>query len=156
MNFPYLPYAVRDRAEHYIYRPVIPVDLAGPHGEVDFYALVDTGSSDDTLIPKCVADELGLVTNEERVEEVTGIGGERIAVVQADVELRVSDGRETVFWNAAVGVVAGRDGGGDYVILGHRSCLEYFTASFSGDRLMLDLTPNVNFPGTVEQAAKQD
>lgn len=110
MNFPYLPYAVRDKAEHYLYRPVIPVDLAGPHGEVDFYALVDTGS-DDTLIPKCVADELGLVTNEERVEEVTGIGGERIAVVQADVELRVSDGHETVFWNAAVGVVAGRDGG---------------------------------------------
>ena len=43
-----------------------------------------------------------------------------------------------------------------YVILGHRSCLEYFTASFAGDRLMLSLIPNANFPGTIERAANPD
>ena len=125
------------------------MDLAGPGGEVDFYALVDTGS-DDTLIPNCVAEELGLKVDDTRTEEVTGIGGERVSVAQANVELRISDGDETVYWAADVGVVRGGDGGGDYVILGHRACLEFFTASFSGGLRVLELMPNTEFPGTVE------
>ena len=148
MRFPYLRYVIRHGPTAFVYRPVIPVDLAGPAGEVDFYALVDTGS-DDTLIPRCVANELGLEVDDDRVEEVTGIGGEKTRIAQAQVEFRISDGEESVFWNASVGVIG--EGGGDYVILGYKSCLQLFTATFSGDRRILELTPNKAFAGTIDR-----
>ncbi len=44
MIFPYLQYAIQGGPTVHVFRPVIPVDLAGPDGEIDFYALVDTGS----------------------------------------------------------------------------------------------------------------
>jgi hypothetical protein len=154
MKFPYLQYAIQDGPSDYVFRPVIPVDLAGPDGEIDFYALVDTGS-DDTLIPRYVADELGLGIDDDRVGEVTGIGGEKIPVAKADVELRVSDGDSAALWNASVGVIGDGDGGGDYVILGHKSCLEFFTATFAGDGRTLELTPNNTFPGTVDRSVEE-
>jgi len=149
MKFPYLQYVIQDGPTAFVFRPVIPVDLAGPDGEIDFYALVDTGS-DDTLIPRFVADEIGLKIDDDRVEEVIGIGGEKITIAHADVELRVSDGDESAFWNTSVGVIGESESGGDYVILGHKSCLEFFTATFTGGRHILELTPNNTFPGTVD------
>jgi len=142
---------IQDGPTAHVFRPVIPVDLAGPNGEVDFYALVDTGS-DDTLVPRFVADELGLKIDDDRVEEVIGIGGEKIKIAHANVELCISDGRESAFWNASVEVIGERDSGGDYVILGHKSCLDFFTATFSGARHILELTPNNTFPGSVDRS----
>ena len=44
MNFSYLRYLSANNGEQLeIFRPVIPVDLAGPNEEIDFYGLVDTG-----------------------------------------------------------------------------------------------------------------
>jgi len=41
------------------------------------------------------------------------------------------------------------DGAGDFVILGHASCLEFFAATFDGDRKILTMLPNRDFPGTI-------
>lgn len=148
MIFPYLRYPVRQAGKlAYVFRPVVPVDLAGPAGEIDFYGLMDTGS-DDTIIPRCLATELGLdIVGTER-SQVTGIGGAKVDVAEAEVEIRLSDGAESVTWNAKVGVIGEQDAGGDFVILGHGSCLEFFVASFDGDRKRLTMLPNRNFPRT--------
>ncbi len=45
--------------------------------------------------------------------------------------------------------------GGDYVILGYKSCLEFFTATFAGDGRTLELTPNNTFPGTVDRSVEE-
>ena len=144
MNFRYVRYATPDGG--YIYRPVLPVDLAGPDGEVDFYALLDTGS-DDTLIPRFVANELGLTIDDTNVTQVTGIAGGLVPIASAEVELRISDGTESVTWHSRVGIIGDDNDDADYVILGHTACLEFFIATFDGDRRALELYPASTFPG---------
>ncbi|MBP87544.1 MAG: hypothetical protein CMJ64_12600 [Planctomycetaceae bacterium] len=151
MNFPYLRYATRDGG--IVYRPVVPVDLAGPDGEVDFYGLVDTGS-DDSLIPRFVANELGLEIDDGQITEVVGLGSERVAVASAQVELRISDGSESVSWHATVGVVGTDEEDADFVILGHNSCLDFFTAIFDGDHRLLQRAANSKLPRTSELAGE--
>ncbi|MGB6044179.1 MAG: hypothetical protein WBF93_13555 [Pirellulales bacterium] len=46
-------------------------------------------------------------------------------------------------------VVPVEDEAGDFVILGHASCLEFFAATFDGDRKILTMLPNRDFPGTI-------
>lgn len=147
MRFAYLRYiSQKNRTITHIYRPVIPVDLAGPDGEIDFYGLVDTGS-DDTLIPRIVARELGLSVDEQDTSEVRGIGDEVVSVASAEVELRISDGTEFASWKAKVGIIGDEEDEGDFVILGHAGCLDFFTATFDGDRRALEMFPNIHFPG---------
>ena len=147
MNFPYLGYRfLAHGQESEILRPVIPVDLAGPAGEIDFYGLVDTGS-DDTLIPRFLANELGLVIDDAHPTKVKGIGEDELLISTATAELRIADGTEFASWEATVGVIGTNEDEQDFVILGHSGCLEYFTATFDGDRKALELLPTAGFPG---------
>ncbi len=147
MNFAYLRYvSEQNGATSHLYRPAIPVDLAGPHGEVDFYGLVDTGS-DDTLIPRFLVRELGVTIDDSNRTKVRGIADEIVSIATAEMELRISDGFEFVSWQTKVGVIGEDDDESDFVILGHAGCLEFFTATFDGDRRALELFPNAQFPG---------
>ena len=59
----------------------------------------------------------------------------------------MSDGTEFASWESTVGVIGDEEGEQDFVILGHAGCLEFFTATFDGDRRVLEMFPNPNFPG---------
>lgn len=53
MRFPYLPYEIAGSSvaeKKYVYRPVIPVHLAGSQGTAVILGLADTGA-DSTLLP---------------------------------------------------------------------------------------------------------
>ena len=147
MNFPYLSYLAQDNGtQTQLYRPVIPVDLARPSGELDFYGLVNTGS-DDTLISRFLAKELGLEIDDSQTSNVRGIAEEIVTIASAVVELRIADETEFASWEASVGVIGVEEEEHDFVILGHSACLDFFTATFDGDRRALEMFPNPNFPG---------
>ena len=149
MNFAYLRYVSLNKGQRTeILRPVIPIDLAGPAGEIDFYGLVDTGS-DDTLIPRFLAQELGLAIDDSNRSKVKGIGEDELLISSAVVELRISDRTEFASWECQVGVMGDDEDEHDFVILGHAACLEFFTATFNGDRKTLELFPSANFPGLI-------
>lgn len=77
IKFPYVRFSVTPsgiKPPHYIYRPVIPLELILGKELVEFDALIDSGA-DECTFPGSVAEELGfdLYKGEERL--FTGIGG---------------------------------------------------------------------------------
>lgn len=147
MKFPYLRYlSVAAGTKQEILRPVVPVDLAGPEGEIDYYGLVDSGS-DDTLIPRLLARELGLAVDDSQQSKVVGIGGEIVVVSSANLELRIAREGRFYSWDATVGVVGVKEDEHDFVILGHSGFLEFFVATFDGQQKTLELLTTDSFPG---------
>ena len=63
----------------------------------------------------------------------------------AEVTLRLTDGREFREWRARVGFTATPL---QRPPLGFAGCLQFFTASFFGDREEVELTVNGLYPGT--------
>ena len=59
--------------------------------------------------------------------------------------LRLTDGREFRKWPAAVGFTPARLA---YPMLAFAGCLQYFSATFHGDREEVELTVNSLYPGT--------
>jgi hypothetical protein len=125
-------------------RPLINVTLIGPGGTVPQDALLDTGA-DDTIFPERVAALLGI----DLTQAPTGTGGgagQGIMVVRyAPVTLRIADNRERREWTAVVGFAATQ---ARYPMLGFAGFLQYFTATFFGDREEIELTVNGLYPGT--------
>jgi len=76
-------------------------------------------------------------------------GGQSIRAVPAHVDLQISDGRQVFKWTAKVGFVEFVQAEDEVAVLGHGGCLEYFRATFDGDRREVELVPTTRFPGTV-------
>ncbi len=141
MKFNYQSYAIRvSGTSRYVmvYRPVIAVDVVGPNGVEELRGLVDTGA-DDTLLPDDLIESLGLVVIPGDTGIIKGIDGGKIPVQYARVNLILPGYR----WSARVGLH-----GGFNTILGHAGFLEYFTATFNGQRRHLTLTPNGTAPAS--------
>jgi hypothetical protein len=63
----------------------------------------------------------------------------------AEVTLRIADNQEQREWKAWVGFTAARL---RQPLLGYAGFLQYFTATFHGDREEVELTVNPTYPGT--------
>ena len=125
-------------------RPVIPVTLIGPANTRLRSALLDTGA-DDSLFPENLAPVLGVDLSGSPVHHAKGVGMGRIPVRYAEVKLRLTDGIEFREWMGWVGFTPVSL---YYPLLGFAGCLQFFTATFHGDREEVELTVNRLYRGT--------
>ena len=115
----------------------------GPVNARPIDALIDTGS-DETLLDEKLALIIGVdLANAPRLP-CAGMGGQICIARFAQVTLRLTDGIEFREWPALVGFVAGLRRS----VLGFGGCLQFFTATFHGDREVVDLEINQLYPGT--------
>jgi hypothetical protein len=125
-------------------RPILGVTVLGPAGYLPVDALLDTGA-DDTVFPESLATLLGVDLSSAPTVMTLGVGGTPTPVRFAVVALRIADNQERRQWDACVGFTTARF---RYPMLGFAGFLQYFTATFHGDREEVELTVNGLYPGT--------
>jgi len=104
--------------------------------------LLDSGA-DDTVFPDLVAAGIGL--SQAPTGGASGVGSMSAVVLRyAEVVLRISDGREHREWPARVGFTSAPL---HRPLLDFAGFLQFFTASFHGDRELAELTVNAAYPG---------
>jgi hypothetical protein len=124
-------------------RPILSVTLIGPTGTSPQDSLLDTGA-DDTVFPDWVAAQIGVDLTRAPAGVGAGIGQGAFGLRFAEVKLRIADNHERREWRAWVGFSAAAI---RYPMLGYTGFLEYFTATFHGDRQEVELTVNGTYPG---------
>jgi hypothetical protein len=125
-------------------RPIINVTLIGPTGAILRPALLDTGA-DDTVFPESVASAIGIDLAASPASSGMGIGLNVMPLRYAEVTFRIADNQERREWQGWVGFTSGRL---RHAMLGFAGFLEFFTATFHGDREEVELTVNGSYPGT--------
>jgi predicted aspartyl protease len=117
--------------------------MIGPGGTIIRDALVDTGA-DDTVLEEVEAARLGIDLSAAAIYSAGGIGDSAYAVRYAQVTVRLTDGVEYREWPACVGFTPARL---KRPLLGFAGFLQFFTATFHGDREQVELTVNPLYPG---------
>lgn len=128
-----------------ILRPVITIRIAGPQAAARWDALVDTGA-DETLLPLSLSQLLGVDLDGRPTSQAAGISGDKLTIYYGEVALQISSGNETVEWRDMVGFVEFENADDEVIVLGHGACLDYFTATFDGERAELTLQANGLLP----------
>lgn len=88
---------------------------------------------------------LGLDLTNAPIGTSSGVGGMVFPVRFAQVELRLSDGLEFRTWPAVMGFTTAPM---RRILLGIAHGLEFFTATFHGDRHEVELEVNASYPGS--------
>jgi hypothetical protein len=88
---------------------------------------------------------IGLDLTNAPVGSSAGVGSGRLALRYAQVTLRIAGHREQREWQAWVGFTPARL---RQPLLGFAGFLQFFTATFSGDREEIELAVNSLYPGT--------
>jgi len=124
-------------------RPVLDVGIIGPMGSRVLPSLLDTGA-DDTIFPATLAATLGIDLSQAPAVAAAGVGLVPVIVRLAEVTLRIAAGKERREWRAGVAFspVPLRQ-----PLLGFAGFLQYFTATFHGDREEVELAVNSLYPG---------
>jgi hypothetical protein len=125
-------------------RPIVTITLVGPGGSFAYPALLDTGADDTVFADQAVA-QVGIDLDNAPTGEALGVGAALSVLRYAEVLLRLTDGQEYREWPARVGFVStplARP------LLGFAGVLQFFTATFHGDREEVELTVNNLYPGT--------
>lgn len=125
-------------------RPYINVTIIGPGGTAYQKALVDSGA-DDTVFPEPIASAIGIDLSNTPWGTSGGMGGGSGLLRFAQVTLRIADSKERREWRAWVGFTAAPL---RHSLLGYAGFLQYFTATFHGDREEVELTVNSQYNGT--------
>ena len=128
-----------------ILRPVITIRIIGPKSEARWDALVDSGA-DETLFPLSLAEVLGVELDQEFISEAADISGDRLKIQYGDVVLRIETEQDDIEWKTTVGFVDFGSASDEVIILGHGGCLDFFTATFDGEKAELELKPNALLP----------
>jgi hypothetical protein len=125
-------------------RPIVPITLVGPAGAWATNGLLDTGA-DDTVFPEILAGKIGIDLSAAPTGTASGVARTSATFRYAQVTLRLTDGREQRAWTAWVGFTAGKL---KRPLLGFAGCLQFFTATFHGDREEDELTVNSLYRGS--------
>jgi predicted aspartyl protease len=128
-----------------ILRPVVTITVSGPEKSASCIGLVDTGS-DHTILPKSMADELGITVRPASGTPASAFGGHQVRLLFGEARLSLVGSDETVSWIATVFVYDFPNPGDEIAILGHTGFLDYFTAIFDGKLGTLTLLPNDELP----------
>jgi hypothetical protein len=150
MRFPYQGYPVQGIGTTrlaLVYRPVVPIRVIGPVGEVSAYGLLETGA-DDTWLPNSFLAPLGVVIQPRARATIAGIGGGTITADFVEIDLELRKGKSAYRWSAKVGFHDGYK-----VILGQSGVLEHFLASFNHRQRYAALQPNGVLPAPNQVAA---
>ena len=125
-------------------RPVIDVTIIGPAGTSIMLGLLDTGA-DDTVFPDWVAGRIGIDLAQAPVVSSVGVGGVPSLLHVAQVALRIADNKERREWTTQVGFTSAAM---RHPLLGYAGFLQFFDATFFGERQVVELTVNSSYPGT--------
>jgi hypothetical protein len=106
---------------------------------------VDTGS-DNTILPKSVADHLGISVKKVAGATASLFGGAKVQLLEGRARLRLESGKESIEWITPVCFFDFASSDEETAILGHAGFLDYFTATFDGQRGVLSLLPNDDLP----------
>jgi predicted aspartyl protease len=120
------------------------VTLIGPTASKIEVALLDTGA-DDTVFPEDVANAIGIDLTNAPTGSVSGVSSGPVPLRYAEVLLRIASGNEKREWRALVGFASV---GLKRPLLGFAGFLQFYTATFYGEREMVELTTNSLYPGT--------
>lgn len=124
-------------------RPLITVSVIGPSNTRPVRGLLDTGA-DDTVFPEYLAGQIGLNLAGAPIGQSTTANKASIPVRYGQVTLRLTDGVERRQWS----LWAGFSPAVHRPLLGFAGFLQFFTATFHGDREYVELTTNNLYPGT--------
>lgn len=124
-------------------RPMITVSLLGPRNTIPTEGLLDTGA-DDTVFPETIASLIGIDLTNAPQSQLTTATLTNATIRYAQVSLRVTDGKEQREWPAWVGFTPAKL---QSPLLGFAGFLQFFTATFHGDREEVELTVNSFYPG---------
>ena len=124
-------------------RPLIIVSATGPAGTHAVESLLDTGA-DETVFPDDVALRIGLSLTDAPQGMGAGASLAGVPLRYGEVNLRITDGIEQREWCAWVGFTSVKI---YRPMLGFAGFLQFFTATFHGDREQVELTVNGLYPG---------
>jgi len=125
-------------------RPIITVSIIVASNTRVALGLLDTGA-DDTVFPEHLAAPLGIDLSNAPIGYMRTANLGRIPVRYTQVHLRITDGVERREWPAWVGFTPAPL---NQPLLGFAGFLQFFTATFHGDREQVELTVNSLYPGT--------
>lgn len=125
-------------------RPLLTIGVLGPGSAVAVRGIVDP-AADDTVFPDKLAWAIGIDLSNAPTATFLGVGAQPASLRYAEVELRLTNGNQRFEWPARVGFVPFRL---QYALLGFAGFLQFFTATFHGDREEVELTANALYPGT--------
>ncbi len=95
--------------------------------------------------PKYLAASIGLDLTGAPVGQATTATLANAPLRYAQVHLRITDGKERREWPAWIGFASAKL---HLPLLGFAGFLQFFTATFHGDREQVELTVNSLYPGT--------
>jgi hypothetical protein len=125
-------------------RPIVPISLVGPSGSAAQDGLLDT-AADDTVFPEALAAIIGVDLTNAPVGRASGVGLVAAPLRYAEVTLRIAQGAERREWTAWVGFTPALL---NRPLLGFAGFLQFFTATFHGDRDEVELAVNSLYRGT--------
>jgi hypothetical protein len=127
------------------WRPLVPVTLIGPTGQMwDYGRAVLDPAADDTVFPLDTARRIGARLRPDTGHRIRW-RGQLHALRFGDVELLLTDNGSTWRWPAVVGFSPAPL---RYPILGQSGCLEFLDARFLGADRILELETNRAYAGT--------
>jgi predicted aspartyl protease len=118
--------------------------VIGSNNTYPIHGLLDTGA-DDTLFSEHVATHLGIDLSNAAIGHAKTATLMSVPVRYAQVTLRLTDGAERREWPAWVGFTSAKL---HHPLFGFAGFLQFFTATFHGDREEVELTVNSFYPGT--------
>jgi len=125
-------------------RPLVVISLLGSAATYVELAQLDTGA-DDSVFPDSAADLAGIDLSSAPAGEAAGPGSSPVPLRYAQVTLRLTDGNEQRQWPAWVGFTPAKL---TRPLLGFAGFLQFFTATFHGDREEVELSVNSLYPGS--------
>jgi hypothetical protein len=125
-------------------RPFLPIAVIGPSNTSAVDGFLDTGA-DETVFSERLAARIGLDLSNAPVGQATTATRTSAPVRYAQVNLRLTDGKEQREWPAWVEFTPAKL---QSPLLGFAGFLQFFTATFRGDREEIELTTNSLYPGT--------
>ena len=148
MTFDYTAYDVEPSPTNpigIVWRPELVLRVIGEHSEEFVMALVYTGA-DESVLPLSLAKNIGVAVDASKSIPAAGVGRQLIELLPGSVELEIGDGSESYRWRAVVGFARFNRPEDECTCLGHVAAIEYFTATFDGERHQCTLIPNATFP----------
>ena len=124
--------------------PILSVTLIGPSDSRLREGLLDSGA-DDTIFPESLAALLGVDLSNAPVGRATTATLANVPLRYARLTLRITDGKEQREWPTWIGFTSAKL---HQPLLGFAGFLQFFTATFHGDREQVELTVNNLYPGT--------
>ncbi len=125
-------------------QPLIHLGVVAPAGTLAVLGILDT-AADETVFPDYVAAKLGIDLAGAPTGGSSGVGGIPVPLRFAQIKLRLAGGGEFKEWPAWVGFTSLPI---RYPMLGFAGFLQFFTATFHGDREQVELVVNSLYPGT--------